>query len=286
MVRAGLVLACAAVTACVDLPAVLTQLVEARRLVAVMHVEFTKASEASNRAVMAETDDASSAAAGEARRARQAVGRDAVALLALLRSLGYGEDLRVLDSFTSCFQEYGRLDDEVLPLAVENTNVKAQRLSFGPAREAADAFRASLQAATALAPSRDASRVEAVASRAVTALLEIRVLQAPHIAASDEAAMGEMERQMVGREMAGRQALRELRTSLPPGAGRHLDAAAGALDRFVSVNREIVSLSRRNSNVRSLALSLGRKRLVTAQCHEHLQALERALAGHEFKATR
>lgn len=279
-------LGCAAALACVNLPAVLTQLVEARRLASVMHVEFTKASEASNRAVMAETERASTTAAAEAVRARQAVARHAGALLPLLQSLGYGEDRQLFDAFTACFQEYGRLDDEVLPLAVENSNVEAQRLSFGPAREAAVLFRASLDAAAAVAGARDARRAEAVAAKAVTALLDIRVLQAPHIAESDDAAMGEMEKQMAAREAAVRQALRDLRTSLPPGAGTHIDAAAAAFDTFVAVNREIITLSRRNSNVRSLALALGRKRLVTAQCEEHLQALERALASHEFKATR
>ena len=54
----------------------------------------------------------------------------------------------------------------------------------------------------------------------------------------------------------------------------------------MAVNDEIVALSRRNSNVRSLALSLGRKRMVTAECEDELRALEEALAKHEFTATR
>ena len=54
----------------------------------------------------------------------------------------------------------------------------------------------------------------------------------------------------------------------------------------MAINDEIVTLSRRNSNVRSLALSLGRKRMVTAECEDDLRALEEALAKHEFTATR
>ena len=69
------------------------------------------------------------------------------------------------------------------------------------------------------------------------------------------------------KELAGtaRAALEEL----------HAPAAAEALDRFMAVNDEIVTLSRRNSNVRSLALSLGRKRMVTAECEDDLRALEK-----------
>ena len=61
---------------------------------------------------------------------------------------------------------------------------------------------------------------------------------------------------------------------LPPAAGPQLAAAAAALDRFKAINAELVTLSRRNSNVRSLALSLGRKRTVTAECDDILHALE------------
>ena len=79
--------------ACVNTPALLTQLLEARRLAADLHVEFTRASDAANRAVMADTDEASAAAADEARQARQAVERDLDALQPLLDSLGYGADV-------------------------------------------------------------------------------------------------------------------------------------------------------------------------------------------------
>ena len=48
----------------------------------------------------------------------------------------------------------------------------------------------------------------------------------------------------------------------------------------------IIALSRKNTNVRSLALSLGRKRVVTAECEDQLRALGEALAKHESTATR
>jgi negative regulator of replication initiation len=83
-----------------------------------------------------------------------------------------------------------------------------------------------------------------------------------------------------------RKALDELRAITSLQAAPQLAAAAAALDRFMSVHNEIVTLSRRNSDVRSLALSLGRKRTVTAECEAHLQALEEVLAKHEFAATR
>ena len=118
------------------------------------------------------------------------------------------------------------------------------------------------------------------------AVLEIQVLQAPHIAEPDDAAMTRMEEHMAAAAAAARNALKELQSALPPDAGSQVAAANNALDRFLAINAEIVSLSRRNSNVRSLALSFGRKRVVAAECADQLRALEQALAKHEFSATR
>jgi hypothetical protein len=269
--------------ACASPQTVLAQLVEARRLASELHVQFTQSAEAANRAVMAETDDVAAAAAGEARRARQVVERDIEALRGTLESLRYRDDLRHLGDFESRFDEYRRLDDEILPLAVENTNLKAQRLSFGPSREAAQSFRAALEQAIGTV-AKDACCAEVVAARATMAVLEIQVMYAPHIAEAQDASMTIMEARMTAAAIRAQKNIDDLRGMLPSRA--QLDAAAASLDRFLSIHKEIITLSRRNSDVRSLALSLGDKRRVTAECEAHLQALEEALAKHEFTATR
>ncbi len=198
---------------------VLTQLVEARRLASELHVEFTRASEAANRAVMADTDEASTAAAEEAKHSREVVERNIEALRPLLQSLGYRDDMRSLDEFTSRYEEYRRLDDEILPLAVENTNLKAQRLSFGPAREAADAFRTSVAGAVESRGAKGSCCAEAIAARARGAVLEIQVMHAPHIAEAEDAAMTRMEGQMKASEAVARKALDGLKTALTPVCG-------------------------------------------------------------------
>jgi hypothetical protein len=235
---------------------------------------------------MADTDDAAAAAAEEARRARQVVVRDIQALRATLESLRYGDDLRHLTDFESRFKEYRRLEDEILPLAVENTNLKAQRLSFGPSREAAQSFFAALEQAMGTSAAKDSCRAEGMAAGARMAILEIEVMYAPHIAEAQDAAMTQMETQMTAAAARAQKAVGELKRMLPSTSRASLDTAVAELDRFLSIHKEIIALSRRNSDVRSLALSLGEKRKVTAECEAHLQALEEALARHEFTATR
>ena len=265
---------------------VLNQQADAHRLAAHLHVQFSRAADASNRAVMADTDEASSAAAREAEQAIKAVEQDTESLRRVLDELGDRDEARELETFKTRFAQYRALDADILPLAVENTNIKAQRLSFGPAQDAVDAFRKSIEAAGRAAPAKNGALVEALVAKAAAAVLEVQVIQARHIAESDEAAMTRMESTMKGSMAAARKALETLTGSLPPAAGAPLAEAAAALDRLAATNTEIVALSRRNSNVRSLALSLGKKRTVTAECDESLQALEDALARHHFAATR
>jgi hypothetical protein len=265
---------------------VLTRQVEARRLASTMHVQFSKAAAASNRAVMEVSDEASAAAAREAEQATAAVAGDIETLQPMLEALAYRDEIRQLDAFKACFGGYRALDADILPLAVENTNVKAQRLAFGPARDAANAFRQALDAAERSTAGHNGCCVEALIAKGTAAVLDVQAIQPRHIAESDDAAMSQMERDMTASEAAARKALDDLKPLLTPAARPQLAAATAALDRFKAINAELVTLSRRNSNVRSLALSLGKKRTVTAECDDLLQALETALATHDFAATR
>ena len=276
-----------ATSGCISAPeTALQRLVESRRLAADLLVQFTKAADASNRAVMADTDEASVAFAREAEQATQAVEKDASELAPVLSGLGYSNETGLLDEFKSRFAEYRALDRNILELAVENTNLKAQRLSFGPAQEAADAFRDSLATIAPLDSAKDTWRMKALVATAIGAVREIQVLQAPHIAEADEAAMTRMEKQMATEEASVRSALATLGPMTQPASRPHLAAATSALDRFMGLNAQIIALSRRNTNVRSLALTLGQKRTLTAACEDRLQALQVALAKREFTATR
>jgi hypothetical protein len=280
------VIVLAAASACVNVNAVLEQLSEARRLSADLLVHFTKGADAANRAVMADTDEASVAFAREAEQAVQAAQQDSDALRPILDGLKYSNESQLLQQFATRFDEYRSLDRKILDLAVENTNLKAQRLSFGPAQEAADTLRDSLEAATRGVSAGEKWHAEALVAQAVETVREIQLLQAPHIADADEAVMTRMEKRMASSETAARKAVDALAPLVPPASRPKLAAATDALDRFVALNAEIIGLSRRNTNVRSLALSLDQKRTLTAACEESLRALRDALAKRGYTSAR
>jgi hypothetical protein len=264
---------------------VLERLERARQLSSDLLLQFIKAADISNRAVMAGSDEVSGALAREADQATEAVQRDADALAPLLQDLGYSREGALLKEFGGRFVEYRALDRSILELAVESTNVKARRLSFGESLEAADAFGKTLEAVSPAGPAKR-DRVSLFVASAVASVREIQVLQAPHIAEADDAAMTKLEERMKAAEAAARHALDGLQSQIQPASRPMFVAATATLDRFLKVNAQIVSLSRRNSNVRSLALSMNQKRTLTAACEDTLHALQEALANRGSFGTR
>ena len=254
------------------------RLTDARRLSAELLIQFTRASNAANQAVMADTDEASIAFAKQADERKKQVQADVDALRPLLHDLNYGEETRLLDEFVTAFMAYRDLDGRILVLAVENTNLKAQRLSFGECQQAADAFAQALNAIVPAVPAGDTWRVRALVASAVADLRAIQVAQAPHIAEADEAVMTRIEQQMKTSETAVRSALDSLQPLVPSAARPRLAEARAAFDRFMSLNAQIVELSRRNTNVRSLMLTLNEKGKATIACEQSLRALQDALA--------
>jgi hypothetical protein len=259
---------------------------EARRLAAEMRVQLSMAADASNRAVMADTHEASTAFVGEAELATRALQKDAAALEPLLKSLRFSRELEALGDFEARFVDYQELDRKILKLAVENTNLKAQALSFGAANQAATSFRDALRPLAADAALEDRWRVEALVSQAVLAVREIQVLYAPHIAEHDDATMTRLEKEMADLDATARDALKSLDEAAPPKAAGALTAARSALDRLRATTAQIVELSRRNTNVISLDLALRQRPPLAAACDERLRNIQDALAKEGYQVTR
>ena len=251
---------------------------EAHRLAVLLGTEFARATNASDRAVMADTDDASATFAREALAATEAVQSGMTQMAPVLANLGYTDETRLLDDFGRRFAEYRSLDSSILALAAEGTNVKAQRLSFGAAQQAVDELRDALDRLVPANPAANGWRVKALAATALASAREIQVLHAPHIAEVQEAEMTRLEAQMTSAEATARQALLDLQRLVSAGSRADVATATAALDRLSSLNSQIRTLSRRNTNVRALALSLGQKRVLAAGCDSALRALQRAVS--------
>ena len=247
------------------------------QLVSRMRANLYAAAEAEKSAVMADTDAASQDNARRAQAAAEQVAAELKEFKAL--PVGNPEETALLRRFEEAFVEYRKADEEVLALAVQNTNLKAFALSFGPASEALAKMELALRPVLdAGGQGGKAAATALLASRALTEALRIQALHAPHITERTDARMDELEKRMAEADTEARAALGALGPSGAP--------ALATYEEFQKVTAEVVRLSRLNTNVRSLDLSLDRKVKVLAVCSQALDALKEHLGGLGVKATR
>jgi len=232
------------------------------QLVADMRADLYAAAEAEKSAVLAETDQASQEYAAKARASVGKVGEGLKAFQGLTDPSSPEGGLA--KRFEEAFTEYRKVDEEVLGLAVQNTNLKALALSFGTASASLSEME------QALKPLLDGpnDKQARAAQRALSEALRIQTLHAPHIMEKTDPRMDALEKDMARSDTAARTALATL------GKEQAAAKALAAYDRYWKLTAEIVVLSRQNTNVRSLALSLERKTKVLAACDEALRVLE------------
>jgi len=115
-----------------------------------------------------------------------------------------------------------------------------------------------------------------LAARAQAAALRIQVLLPPHIAEASDQKMDQLEAVMTREDEEVRKDLGALADSLPQG-NSDVEAAQSSYNRFSAVRTQILALSRENTNVRSLSLSLNEKRKASMTCEGILLNLERAI---------
>jgi hypothetical protein len=249
-------------------------------LVEQLRLSVALASEAEKSAVMAITDEDSQIYADQARAATAAVEQERTKLQQLLQSGGTGNEEALLGQFSADFAELKRIDRDLLDLAVKNTNLKAYSLAFGPAsvalNEMDDAL-ARIVAAAGNSSSANDLNVIRLADGARIAALRLLSLLPPHIAEESDQKMDAMEALMAKNDQAVRQNLESL-SSLPSLSGSpDLAAATARYARFTELKTQILGLSRENTNVRSLTISLSQKRKIMLVCQDALAALEQAI---------
>ncbi len=253
---------------------------KARRIELVdrMRVALASASEAEKSAVLAITDEDSQTFADQARAASAVVEQGRQELGELLQTGGTESERDLLGEFSQAFADFRRIDDDLLVLAVKNTNLKAYGLAYGPA---ADALKEMNDALSRLVPasvdSPERSKVILLAFNAEIAALRVQTMFPPHIAEERDEKMDQMEAAMAKEDQEVEKNLNGL-VALPElGASAELQTATSSWARFRDIEAQILALSRENTNVRSLVISLNRKRNVMRTCQESLAALRHAI---------
>jgi Four helix bundle sensory module for signal transduction len=247
-------------------------------LVSRMQSALASASEAEKSAVLAITDRDSQTYAGQARTATAEVEQARRELGELLKTDGTQVEKELLNQFSELFTEFQHIDNNLLDLAVKNTNIKAYSLAFGPATAALNEMNAALSRLIALnAGSPKEKQVILFAYGAEISGLRLQTLIPPHIAEESDQKMDELEvliskedRQIL-KNLDELTALRNLKQKTI------LATAVSSYAQFSKIKTQILSLSRENTNVKSLSISLNQKRKVMLLCQDTLKKLQKAI---------
>jgi hypothetical protein len=243
-----------------------------------METDLASASEAEKSAVLATTDQDSQTFADQARVMSAKVEQESRELGELLTAGGTQGERELLTQFTRAFVEFRRIDDDLLALAVKNTNVKAYGLAFGPAAVALREMNAALSRLVAAnADTPEAKTTMLLAFGAETSALRIQTLLPPHIAEENDGKMDELEAQMATEDAQVRKSLAGLAAIPRFSSDPEVATATARYTEFSEIKKQVLALSRENTNVRSLSISLNQKRKVMLVCQAALGALQQAI---------
>jgi hypothetical protein len=265
----------------------LGNITQTNQVLSEMKVNLLQSAAAEKNAILADTDEASKAFADQSLQAAAAVNEARLKLRQLARESGISEEIRQVDEFDSCWTELQKIDHVLLGLAVQNTNIKAARLSYTKANQAMERFEKALGKLMEVSLSDpEKIRIVQLACQALFAGHRVLGLQLPHILASSDEKMDEIEADMRRAAEQVNGSLGALDDLVNEKSKAPLAEAEKAFREFEEVNAEVIELSRQNTNIKSIELSVGKKRMATAQCEQILGALQETVRSRTFKATK
>jgi len=113
-------------------------------LLSTMRIYLLEASEAEKNAVMAITDEASESFALQARKAADDVENSRKELESIIQQEKRPRETEKLNDFNICWSQFRKLDETILDLATQNTNLKAQKISATQGAQEMEHFEQSL----------------------------------------------------------------------------------------------------------------------------------------------
>jgi len=256
-------------------------------LLSTMRIHLLEAIESEKNAVLAITDEASEAFAAQSRQAADGVENSRKKIESIIYQEKLPQETEMINEFNSCWSHYKKLNETILDLAIQNTNLKAQKISATQCAQELEHFEASLDRLIHRnTHGSQCNKAVMLSYEALTAGLNIFALHKPHIEEADDQDMDKIEQSIKSYDESARKALGSLRGIADLKNDEDLKQAETAYEQFMSLTGEVLKLSRINTNIKSAELSLGKIRLVSSQCQEILATLQETVQAQEFKATR
>lgn len=258
------------------------------QVVAQMRIDLLTAVEAEKNVLLAGAVLEAAAFADQARRASEAVELGRTELESISRRDGIQQQAELLDDFNKAWGEFQNIDAELLGLAVQKTNEQAARLSTTQGLNLLLSFQKSLESAMGRGGqgATQANPLPVLCFKAYAGAATVLGLQAPHIVEAADSSMDAIEVRIAAAAAQVRSALDAALAASPGEARADLEQARRIFEEFMAVNAQVIVLSRINSDVKSLTLSMERKRMAAAACLDTLGALQASINDRLGKARR
>jgi hypothetical protein len=192
-----------------------------------------------------------------------------------------------LKDFDQCWSQFKTLDQQLLPWATQESNIEAQKWSTVTGRKAWEQFELALNRLKKQGPKdKFNSEKELAIAQSLIASLKILALHKPHIEAFTDQEMNQWEKEMHDQTALTKKHLDSLARRLSKSEQADYQAAYQHWEAFQAATQKIIQLSRQNSNLKSIELSLGKKSVIATQCKGRLNDLKQNYASQGFQATR
>ena len=256
-------------------------------LLSTMRIHLLRAIEAEKNAVLAITDAASQDYASQARQSADVVESNRKDIETIIYQEKLQPETEMINEFNSCWTQFRKIDETILYLATQNTNLKAQKISATQCAQEMERIEESLNRVIHRnMNNRQSNKAVMLAYEALTASLKIYALHKPHIEEADDQAMDKIEQSIKSYDESARKALKSLHGIADLSNNTDLKNAETAYLQFMNLTSEVLRLSRMNTNIKSAELSLGKKKLISLQCQEILASLQEVAQAQRFNATR
>jgi len=257
-------------------------------LVNEMRLALAAASEALNSAVMSTREKDFATFAQEVRSADADLEKGRTELGQLLKDRANPREAELMGRVDQTLGEFQQIHQQLMDLAVQNSNRKAFELAFGPAMKLLNEINDVLSGiVTEYTDSASDNRLRIVqfAEEARIGLLGTQVLLLPHIAEESDLRMDEFEAQISEHSRRVSENLAALKVELPQEEQSSLETTTLRYTEFEQLKSKIITLSRQNTDLRAVAIALKDKRQAMLACQDALVALERAIRAEPITST-
>jgi methyl-accepting chemotaxis protein len=263
--------------------------VQEQTLAMQMQLDLLRAVRAQKNCMLSVKDDESRAFADQAHKCTEAVNRSRADLKAMLDEHGSPEEKEAIAEFDAAWRDFQTKQAEALDLSVQNSNVKAAELLAGPMADKLAVIEEALtpllgQADAEAGQKQDPGRAAVLYKRSrqlADLLLHLRSfppLLKRHTEVSGEQELTTLEARIQAPETAVDGLFAALKAQGTEKEGAAYDRAALAFAEFKALTKQLLKLSRADTNGRARAISMGPLRDAIDACEGARARLRTSLA--------